>query len=1160
MFMKKFLFFLTLAIAAMSLSAAPVDQVTAQQTAKRFLTNQLYAGRVMAANAINPVLVKTIVGEGKVTQPSLYIYNTSETYIVVAGDDRAEQILAYGDRPLDINRIPDGLQALFNQYTEEIQFLLDRPGLTVNSIVAPNNDRSLKATNVSPLLTCNWDQEAPYNNQCKINGYSCYTGCPATSAAMVAYYWKYPTTAVSVPGYRCYLSTSYYGGSYVNVAALPSRTFDWANMKDSYTGSYTSAQGDAVAWLMRYVGQAEHMEYGNANAGGSGISVDSCILIANMYKRFGYDNNVRVVKKTSAYSGGQTLYSDTEWANLIQTELTAGRPIVFCAVDPNNGGHAFNVDGYRTSDNKYHINFGWSGSGNGYCALNSFGYSGYTFKNYQQMIIGIQPPGGGTPTPQLSVNPTSLSMSTEVGQTVTKTFTVNGNNLTNNVSVSISGNSAFSVSPTSVSVSDATNGKVITVTYTPTATGTHTATVTCASTGASSVTVNVTGTATAPAATINVNPSTLSFSGTAGETVTKTFTVTGTNLSSYLTLTLNDANGVYSITPSRITASQAANGATVTVTYNPTAAGTNNATITISGGGATSKTVTLNGTATAPTPTVTVNPSTLSFTGVVGETYTKTFTVTGANLTGNLTLTLNNANGIYSITPTRITPTQAASGATVTVTYTPTAAGTKNASVTISGGGATSKTVNLNGTATAPARYITVNPTSLSMNTVVGESTTKTFTVTGTNLTGSLSLAVSGGNGAFSVSPTTITASQAASGRTVTVTYNPQTFGTNNATVTISGGGADAVTVTLNGQADLVKYAPVMLPADENYIHLTGFRADWTDQSPANSVASYTLELNRKGGVTPPDDPDDPENPEVKQVAYADFSGVSKVTGESGLPNQIDNYTNYLPAGWTAENGLWVNDGYIISGDGCSISTPTLDLTGYSVVTVEFTAKSYYPSYYGAAGVTISTSLQTASGTLETDDEWYSYYCTLDCAQSDKVTITGTANYFAIQDITVYAGDNTGNYQLLFKASRLNANDPGGEDYRLITEITPDKFYNVENLTAGGTYEYRVKSVYADGTESEWSNLEEVTLFDAEPAHGYEVGDADHDGAITPADISVLINYLLNGDEVCPICADVNCDGTITPADISALINILLNGGTANMNAKKPVPMFLMCE
>ena len=32
--------------------------------------------------------------------------------------------------------------------------------------------------------------------------------------------------------------------------------------------------------------------------------------------------------------------------------------------------------------------------------------------------------------------------------------------------------------------------------------------------------------------------------------------------------------------------------------------------------------------------------------------------------------------------------------------------------------------------------------------------------------------------------------------------------------------------------------------------------------------------------------------------------------------------------------------------------------------------------------------------------------------------------------------------------------------------------------TAEGTFLYKVKAIYIDGTESEWSNIEEVTLFE----------------------------------------------------------------------------------
>ena len=255
-----------------------------------------------------------------------YIFNASNGYVIVSGDDRAEQILGYGDQPLDINTIPCNMKAWLSNYKEQIEYLQAHPNLRVEtpSMMAP----SLRIASVAPLLTALWDQEAPYWNQCVINGTQCLTGCPATSAAMVFHYWKYPDFMTpEVPGYRCELSTSSWSSSYVNVAPLPPVLFDWDHMRDTYggSGSYTATEANAVATLMRYVGQAEHMAYGSSSVG-SGIDADSCILIANAFKLFGYDEeSVRVVKKTSAYSGGTTLYTDAEWAALIQEELAEAR-------------------------------------------------------------------------------------------------------------------------------------------------------------------------------------------------------------------------------------------------------------------------------------------------------------------------------------------------------------------------------------------------------------------------------------------------------------------------------------------------------------------------------------------------------------------------------------------------------------------------------------------------------------------------------------------------------------------------------------------------------------------------------------------------------------------------------------------------------------------
>ena len=138
-----------------------------------------------------------------------------------------------------------------------------------------------RAQNVSPLLSARWDQTAPFYNQCIFNNVQCLTGCPATSLAQVFYYWKYPTAAT--PSLSGYTSSGY------TIPSLPSTTFDWANMKDFYGywgTSGTAAQKAAVATLMRYIGQAEHMDYG---PNGSGISSSRTDLIATACKTFGYD-------------------------------------------------------------------------------------------------------------------------------------------------------------------------------------------------------------------------------------------------------------------------------------------------------------------------------------------------------------------------------------------------------------------------------------------------------------------------------------------------------------------------------------------------------------------------------------------------------------------------------------------------------------------------------------------------------------------------------------------------------------------------------------------------------------------------------------------------------------------------------------------------------
>ena len=468
-------------------SAADVSLATAQAKAVNYLQNMAKDKRLAALPANGVKLLHIESNSTRAAQAVYYIFNSDRGFVIVSGDDRAQTILAHGDRPLDLKRLPDNMKFWLSTYKKQLEYLQAHPGLAVDQ---PKLSRNLNAGKVEPLLTAEWDQSAPYYNHCPTyNGSLCLTGCPATSLSMVFYYWKYPTDPTpEVEGY----TNNSYG---FQVEPLPSITFDWDNMLDKYTGSYTTAQADAVAWLMRYVGQEEQMDYTPSASGAMGEDILRAV------KFFGYDEEMAHLEyktRTDDYgTDTATYYNDDEWAALLQNELYEGRPVVYCGYDYSSwygwSGHAFNVDGYNPSDNTYHVNWGWSGDGNGDFVLNAFSSGGMTFDIEQQMIMGIQPPVLG---PGIKVNTSKLDMNAYVEKTATATFTVKGNELTSAITLSLNDESGmFTMDASSVAVSEQEAGKVITVTYAPTTSGTHTATITLSNPGAEDKTITLNGTA-----------------------------------------------------------------------------------------------------------------------------------------------------------------------------------------------------------------------------------------------------------------------------------------------------------------------------------------------------------------------------------------------------------------------------------------------------------------------------------------------------------------------------------------------------------------------------------------------------------------------------------------------------------------------------------------
>ena len=84
--------------------------------------------------------------------------------------------------------------------------------------------------------------------------------------------------------------------------------------------------------------------------------------------------------------------------------------------------------------------------------------------------------------------------------------------------------------------------------------------------------------------------------------------------------------------------------------------------------------------------------------------------------------------------------------------------------------------------------------------------------------------------------------------------------------------------------------------------------------------------------------------------------------------------------------------------------------------------------------------------------------------------------------------------------------------------------------------------MYIDGSESDWSNVEVVTL-----PHGYKLGDCNHDGRVDINDVTWLIDALLDPSiETCPICSDVDRDGRVVITDLTVLIDMILTSQPIN--------------
>ena len=294
------------------------------------------------------------ISEEKSQSQPLYIFSRGEGegFVIVSGDDCLPAIIGYtegGD--YDEENMPPALKAIIDHYAEAV---VDAQARGVNrpysSVTASSYDKDIPV-----LLTSHWHQNGPWNNLCpqrSDGGGRAVTGCVATAASQIAYYWRNE----GLNGVSQYDTPTYdYGGAPVTSVIVKKGTpFEWNLMADRST---TSAGNAAMARLCVLMGTCAYLTYGSSTGG----------YIWNMQDV--YQNQIGLTRGEYVEKNN---YSQVAWEKMVISDLVQGRPILYSSYNKDKegwDGHAYVVDGYKTSDNTFHINFGWGDGYDGYFTM-----------------------------------------------------------------------------------------------------------------------------------------------------------------------------------------------------------------------------------------------------------------------------------------------------------------------------------------------------------------------------------------------------------------------------------------------------------------------------------------------------------------------------------------------------------------------------------------------------------------------------------------------------------------------------------------------------------------------------------------------------------------------------------------------------------------------
>lgn len=353
----QFLLVLLLALGYSPLQAKRITQWQAQQQAYSFW------GKQMPQKAKAKSRAATTASRSD----AYYVFNNDAGgFVIIAGDDAVTPVLGYTSTgSFDAENLPDGLKDLLKSYERQIAALGD-------NYVANRTATRAGFTGEKLLKTAEWNQYAPFNKYTP-NNY--VTGCVATAGAIVMKHHGYPAKGIG---------SHTYTWNEQDLTANFEHDYDWANMPTKYTVGNDEAF-DGVARLMSDLGVAVEMQYAK---GGSGATMED--LVTALQKYFGYSKYARLL--AIADLGAEV------WNDRLRAEIDADRPILYSAVNSNEGGHSFVIDGYK--DESFSVNWGWGGYCDGFYRIGALNPEtggkplGDQYNLSQSAVFSLQPSDG----------------------------------------------------------------------------------------------------------------------------------------------------------------------------------------------------------------------------------------------------------------------------------------------------------------------------------------------------------------------------------------------------------------------------------------------------------------------------------------------------------------------------------------------------------------------------------------------------------------------------------------------------------------------------------------------------------------------------------------------------------------------------------------------